>query len=319
MESDSLHSEKKLDQFEHESPIRAFTDWNVSGQYAIGKGFRPSLAHISTYLDAMEVKEGWRLLQILESESQRPSFVFRKLGVRWNACQPAVPPSAYTLTGHPATPDALRDRMSAWKAGRDMAGVVERQVEGKPLGPVRSVKYIRVPDHDSPAGYRNEPVTELGVPCESWCDDPGCHVSDVPHSHEPQEDDPVNPKHYDGTACAEIGERLTGNSYQVLKYNWRLGKKDGICQEIDKSLWYLRREIELAFQGLPLGWGAALPPDDWFAERLKDQDSYVRMVARKLIDWNRHGDVTSLAHLQKIIGSHREAFDCLEFGRGLEP
>lgn len=62
-------------------------------------------------------------------------------------------------------------------------------------------------------------------------------------------DDPINPKHYAGTACAQIGERLTGNSYQVLKYNWRLGKKDTATIEVGKSIWYLDREIELAYAG----------------------------------------------------------------------
>lgn len=74
----SLHVQPEPDGFTHESPIRAFTDWTVNGRYAIGKGFRPSLQHLTVYLDAMERLEGWALLQVLEAASGSPSFVFRK-------------------------------------------------------------------------------------------------------------------------------------------------------------------------------------------------------------------------------------------------
>jgi hypothetical protein len=111
-------------------------------------------------------------------------------------------------------------------------------------------------------------------------------------------DDPINPKHYGGTACAEIGERLTGNSYQVLKYNWRLGKKDTATTEVGKSIWYLDRELLLASEGWtpptslfgPVSAAIAMPSDAWFAERLRGQDNYVTSVALSLINWNRYGD-----------------------------
>lgn len=77
--TESLHTPPQVDRFTHESPIRAFTDWTVNGLYAIGKGFRPSLAHLTVYLDAMERRENWRLVQVLEAESQVPSFVFRRV------------------------------------------------------------------------------------------------------------------------------------------------------------------------------------------------------------------------------------------------
>lgn len=79
--TDSLHAPPAPDGFAHESPIRAFTDWKVSGNYAIGKGFRPSLAHLVVYLDAMESREGWSLLQILEAATGAPSFVFHRKDV----------------------------------------------------------------------------------------------------------------------------------------------------------------------------------------------------------------------------------------------
>lgn len=44
--TDTLHQEPERDQFKTESPIRAFTTWTVQGFYALGKGFRPSLAHL---------------------------------------------------------------------------------------------------------------------------------------------------------------------------------------------------------------------------------------------------------------------------------
>lgn len=71
----TLFTEPEPDGFKNESPIRAFTKWNVSGLYAIGKGFRPSLGHLHIYLDAMESKEGWRLVQIIEADN--PTMIFR--------------------------------------------------------------------------------------------------------------------------------------------------------------------------------------------------------------------------------------------------
>lgn len=76
--TDTLHASPEPDGFTHESPIRAFTDWQVTGRYAIGKGFRPSLAHLTVYLDGMERLEGWSLVQILEAATGSPSFVFRR-------------------------------------------------------------------------------------------------------------------------------------------------------------------------------------------------------------------------------------------------
>lgn len=81
-----LHAQPEPDGFTHESPIRAFTSWAVTGRYAIGKGFRPSLQHLTVYLDAMERLEGWALLQVLEAASGSPSFVFRRSDVREVRC-----------------------------------------------------------------------------------------------------------------------------------------------------------------------------------------------------------------------------------------
>lgn len=77
--AEGLLTEPKPDNFASESPIRAFTDWQVDGCYALGKGFRPSLAHITNYLDAMRIKEGWKLVQVFEPGSNAPSFLFEKV------------------------------------------------------------------------------------------------------------------------------------------------------------------------------------------------------------------------------------------------
>ena len=103
-------------------------------------------------------------------------------------------------------------------------------------------------------------------------------------------DDPINPKHYAGTECAEIGERLSGNSYQVLKYNWRLGKKDAATVEVGKSIWYLDRELELAYAGWKPPSVHNMPMDSWFHVRYKEQSDFVQSVCIQLINWNRYGD-----------------------------
>src|ERR1700743_2865945 len=58
-------------------------------------------------------------------------------------------------------------------------------------------------------------------------------------------DDPVNPAHYAGRACADIGERLSGNGYPVLKYFWRLGRKGEAPVELGKANWYGASEVAL--------------------------------------------------------------------------
>ncbi len=120
--------------------------------------------------------------------------------------------------------------------------------------------------------------------------------------------DPVNPAHYAGRACADIGEHLTANSYQVLKYNWRLGKKDSALIEIDKSLWYLESELALHRTWdirLPGDNGSVFPTDEWFVNRLCGQSDYVRAVALSLINWCRYGDQETLIYLRGDILSRR--------------
>ena len=76
--SDELLPIPERDNFASESPIRAFADWNESGMYAIGKGFRPSIQHLPVYLNALESREGWILVQIMYADNpERLSMVFR--------------------------------------------------------------------------------------------------------------------------------------------------------------------------------------------------------------------------------------------------
>lgn len=68
-------------------------------------------------------------------------------------------------------------------------------------------------------------------------------------------DDPVNhPKHYtSGPICPHCGEVVecititrekNFNIGNVIKYLWRLGKKDEAIQELKKAAWYLNDEIK---------------------------------------------------------------------------
>ena len=123
-------------------------------------------------------------------------------------------------------------------------------------------------------------------------------------------DDPINPKHYAGTLCAEIGEQLTANSYQVLKYIWRLNKKDAPAQELGKAIWYLDRELELSWMGWRPPATLVLPTDSWFHVRYKEQSDIVQAVAINLIGWNRHGDrqcLHILRHELTLLLEHWEA------------
>lgn len=115
--------------------------------------------------------------------------------------------------------------------------------------------------------------------------------------------DPINPAHYDGTACAQIGERLTGNSYQVLKYNWRLGKKDDPVIEVGKSIWYLDREILIGKEGFRPN--QRLPDDLFFEAMLMGVDAFVNYVAWRLVDWNRNKELDALYLLRNALIEQR--------------
>lgn len=399
--TDTLHQEPERDQFKSESPIRAFTDWQVNGRYALGKGFRPSLQHVIPYLEAMERKEGWRVVQILEAGAQTPSFLFRLDREPTLAeLRERYPHLDFDL---PEEEPFVRNREGFEEAGRkidqarEMAAGMERteigghlafvfrgldsettfwnraRWNGKPeeamkamasMKPVVLAEFLETHNVESVAHFwRSASVAAVLrlIDKLDWWDrvslaDPITHdeltkalgrtppasaiaamsadpykavadfIQDQPlgEAYEPQPpvsaigDDPVNPKHYGGTACAEIGELLTANSYQVLKYNWRLGEKDEPCQEIDKSLWYLDREIALLSEGnVFIPGDHRLPDHVFFDRRLEDRSEHTKEVARKLISWNRYGKVETLRLLRKLLQDKRATFTCGDVGRSL--
>jgi hypothetical protein len=263
MADDTLTTAKAADGFSTESPIRAFTDFQVAGNYAIGKGFRPSLAHLSRYLDAMERKEGWALVQVILpiNADNDPTIIFVKLTIN----------AAFDLPREP--------RFST-------GGVMEYE----------------------------KPNTELR------------HIGDHIGSLEagaravlaPFADDPTNPKHYNGRECADIGERLSANGYQVLKYCWRLGKKDDPCVELGKALWYLKSEFDLIQS---LGGGSKFHPiksgirpehrETFLEDRLTNQSEFTKTIARAL--WAGY-DLRGIYPIRVAIEEHRNRLDC---GNGL--
>lgn len=295
--TDTLHQEPERDQFKTESPIRAFTTWTVQGLYALGKGFRPSLAHLVPYLHAMESKEGWQLVQVLEAGTQTPSFIFRQSLV--------IPDEVLIdrLRGDDGFKQSIRDLLNdeePFVRNREDRFVDDVDPASRdPLPPAEAIGGDRTVE-DCRSKFEHVPLLKPGTPLNL--------VSD----------DPINPKHYGGTACAEIGELLSANSYQMLRYNWRLGEKDEPCQEIDKSLWYLDREIALIVEGHTFIPGDhRLPDHAFFDRRLEDRSEHTKEVARKLISWNRYGKVETLRLLRKLLQDKRATFTCGDVGRGL--
>lgn len=58
-----------------------------------------------------------------------------------------------------------------------------------------------------------------------------------------------NPLHYNshpsGIECITIAEHFNFNIGNAIKYIWRAGlKSDNIIQDLEKAMWYLKREIE---------------------------------------------------------------------------
>ena len=61
--------------------------------------------------------------------------------------------------------------------------------------------------------------------------------------------DPVNnPKHYNshpsGIECIQITEHMNFCLGNAVKYIWRAGLKGGAIEDLEKSVWYLQREIQ---------------------------------------------------------------------------
>lgn len=283
----SLYEEPKKDGFHRESPIRAFTTFHVEGMYAIGKGFRPSLQHLIPYLNAMEQKEGWRLVQILEALSQHPSMVFRR--DRPPLYKVTIPPAdeispefkeriekflaqsphvgGQPLKLYPADPvmpevrakysqgrdfgdedPSCDDNRSDEQKAQDQADEIRsgsRRLSG--LEDMRSIDQARKFDQ-TPERIVRVPQA-LGAPYQDPKDRSAIQNGDLYEKMaDAIKDDPVNPRHYKGTGCAEIAENLPGNLAHAITYVWRAGDKPDQpeLQEIDKSLWWMNREVTFA-------------------------------------------------------------------------
>jgi len=321
----TLISNKEPDNFKSESPIRAFTSFEVSGRYAIGKGFRPSMHHLARYLDAMSAKEGWKLLQVIEADA--PTMIFER---QFEPLMTVTPPWPRTDL-YRGVVERYPDFLNEWK-DRDHEDYGD-------CDPVMPELRDSVPDgvywSDSGGNFYNS-TTRRGMGTkfyQEWCSrraefpqepiDPIIDESSMlkiyPHQDMLVKDDPINPKHYAGTACAEIGELLTANSYQILKYNWRLGEKDNPCIELGKALWYLDREIRHR-SSIRVPGKQGTPKWDWIIDRLEGKDDYVEAVTKFLYQWNMTGVRDHLYDLQDYIKAKLDSYNgCTEWGRGLQP
>ena len=61
--------------------------------------------------------------------------------------------------------------------------------------------------------------------------------------------DPVNsPEHYtkhpSGVECIQITEHMGFNLGNAMKYIWRADLKNNAIEDLEKAVWYIRREIE---------------------------------------------------------------------------
>lgn len=399
-----LHENPERDGFRSESPIRAFTTWVTQGNYALGKGFRPSLQHMIPYMDALDRVENWKLLQVLESATLTPSFLFHRepemsfdeldhwlknkgfvLAADPDGCVRLYEPldyqrqkiepitRAHTAMSRAAEAlDAEPDTNVAEKVAcglRQLAQQMQREIRQRTWPNTRKNQFYTFCDRINGHAYELEdsvpeaerimprPTIELDgfgephVPTPTydtsqrdygdenpeprpdaipsgiyWSTENDNFYSSVTHQGQGTDfydewyerraefpgdprmqpaistpDDPVNPKHYGGTACAEIGERMTANSYQVLKYNWRLGEKDDPVIELGKAIWYLDREIVLYRAGGVAFPGGDMPKHSWLDHRLKGRSAYVKNVAHLLYSWNRYENLTSLQALRTIL------------------
>lgn len=295
--TDKLFTAKQPDGFSHESPIRAFTDFKVDGIVAIGKGFRPSLAHLGAYLNAMHEKEGWEFVQVLlpEPPAVDPTILFRRRAM----------PVSMTLKV-PNLSEQQQATVDEFLDSRGFTPTKELRRRVRSHHDVRSIKTYEKRDDRMPGAVATHPVP-------------------IEQGYEPEvtSDDPINPKHYAGTACAEIGERLSANAYQMLKYVWRLGRKDEPCQEIGKAIWYWKREIELfrhfggrdrffgGYQRVENEMRGIAHPASWLQQRTSDQPEFTQLVAGAL--WRGY-TLQGAQHILEMLETQQKILDC---GKGL--
>lgn len=386
--TDSLFTEPQRDEFTSESPIRAFTTWAEHGVYAIGKGFRPSVQHLGSYLDAMECKENWRTLQVLDAGNGL-TILFRRAGVKINLSH------LQELDGEPYVNEERLARFAEAGEKIDAAEKIADKMDELPryclkLYGFNAEKIRRLMDQSTKDIFeviigKNKSLDDLDLP-EGWIFtgwkennvavfertrpavapyqpdreyslyDTKCLLPEGWEAEEPQpvvsfgegsgpatlewskpahkhekpvvqtvkvviQDDPVNPKHYAGRACADIGEHLSANSYQVLKYCWRLGKKDEALVELGKALWYLDSErsnpmLRPQPRDLwPMGGRAK-----WFnftADLTAGQSPLVQNLVNALSRWSFDSDSRYLQVAKDAIEGERDRLIKADCGSGL--
>ena len=63
-----------------------------------------------------------------------------------------------------------------------------------------------------------------------------------------KENDAVNPAYYkehpSGVECIKVTEHMNFCLGNAVKYIWRAGLKDDAIQDLEKAVWYIKREIE---------------------------------------------------------------------------
>lgn len=303
---DGLVIAPETDGFNHETPLRAFTDWQDCGLYAVGRGFRPAVQHLASYLDAIESKEGWRLVQLLVGDDGRPSAgLFRRRATLIHESKPLDPDAVKAwLRTRPI--EELYGMAEAM--GIDRATILRDSYRANYTRPARMWKG----EIEGHLAFSTRPLGESFEPFEPVVD---------PLNPPMPADDPINPRHYGGTHCAEIGERLTANCYQVLKYNWRLGEKDDPVQELGKAIWYAERELQL---GLPRSRGSGPLPGmrQGFVLERTEEAPWRREIA--LLLWELCYGAGTEAMWRCVL---EELIECLKAkkqemtprGRGMEP
>lgn len=57
-----------------------------------------------------------------------------------------------------------------------------------------------------------------------------------------------HPRHYNahpsGVECIDVVEHMSFNVGNAMKYLWRADHKDAPIQDLEKAVWYIRREIQ---------------------------------------------------------------------------
>lgn len=325
-----LFSAKQPDNFNTESPIRAFTTWTVTEQYALGKGFRPAVQHLPAYLTAMYTKEKWATVQVLYAENRKQdelTILFRKLVPKDQHLSFIMPEPE-----HEVILDVVRDNRETIK---EILNQPSDDIYKEMAETFKMSEGPRIVGKHPALGMPYEPPTVEEVTPGSG-DEVMATIANIMGYNNPEyqdaayvklakpvifADDPINPKHYAGRECADIGERLSANGYQILKYVWRLGKKDDPCQELGKAIWYGESEAAL-LKCMAYGQGyrrikpnfTGLKPgrhESFLEDRIADHPTFTQNIARML--WQGYGQ-RELRAILEAINEHRFHMDC---GRGL--